>query len=223
MPELKLYSTNSCPFAHRSRLMLYEKGIDFELIEIDLSNKPDWFASVSLYTKVPALEQGDVRIYESAIVNEYIDEVYPTPAMVPADPGRRALARIWVDYCNTRFTSAFGGLLRGTDPTARPEKAEKLLEALRYMEKSGLEKLGSNPYWMGDSISIVDVAFWPWFERFAALTHYREFTIPDDCTRINAWVAAMRERPAVQQAANPPEFFINAYARYAEDTAAAAE
>ena len=92
MSELKLYSSNSCPFAHRSRLMLYEKGVDFELIEIDLSNKPDWFASVSLYTKVPALEQGDVKIYESAIVNEYIDEVYPTPAMVPADPGRRALA-----------------------------------------------------------------------------------------------------------------------------------
>ena len=73
MSELKLYSSNSCPFAHRSRLMLYEKGINFELIEIDLKNKPDWFASVSLYTKVPALEQGDVRIYESAIVNEYID------------------------------------------------------------------------------------------------------------------------------------------------------
>ena len=223
MPELKLYSSNSCPFAHRSRLMLYEKGIDFWSIEIDLSNKPDWFASVSLYTKVPALEQGDIRIFESAIVNEYVDEVYPTPAMVPADPGRRALARIWVDYCNTRFTSAFGGLLREADPSARPEKAEKLLEALRYMETSGLEKLGANPYWLGDSISIVDVAFWPWFERFAAMTHYRGFTIPDDCTRLNAWVAAMRERPAVQKAANPPEFFINAYARYAEDTVAAAE
>lgn len=223
MSELKLYSSNSCPFAHRSRLMLYEKGVDFELIEIDLKNKPDWFASVSLYTKVPALEQGDVKIYESAIVNEYIDEVYPTPSMVPVDPGRRALARIWVDYCNTRFTSAFGGLLRETDPSARPEKATKLVEALRYIETSGLEKLGSNPYWLGDTISVVDVAFWPWFERFAALTHYRGLTIPDDCPRLNAWVAAMRERQAVHQAANPPEFFINAYSRYAEDTAAAAE
>ena len=76
---------------------------------------------------------------------------------------------------------------------------------------------------MGDSISIVDVAFWPWFERFVAMTQYRGVTIPDDCTRLNAWVATMHERPAVKQAANPPEFFINSYARYADDKAAAAE
>ena len=223
MAKLKIYSSKSCPWAHRSRLMLCEKGIDFELVEVDLSNKPDWFVGVSPYTKVPAIVHDDDNVWESAIVNEYIDEVFPEPAMVPNEPGRRALARIWVDYSASRFVSAFGAVLRETDASARPEKVEKFQETLRYMEKEGLAKLGANPYWMGDSISIVDVAFWPWFERFVAMTHYRGVTIPDDCTRLNAWVAAMRERPAVKQAANPPEFFINSYARYADDKAAAAE
>ena len=223
MAKLKIYSSKSCPWAHRSRLMLCEKGIDFELIAVDLSNKPDWFVGVSPYTKVPAIVHGDDNVWESAIVNEYIDEVFPEPAMVPKEPGRRALARTWVDYSASRFVSAFGAVLRDADLSSRPEKVEKFKETLRYMEKEGLAKLGANPYWMGDSISIVDVAFWPWFERFVAMTHYRGVTIPDDCTRLNAWVAAMRERPAVKQAANPPEFFINSYARYADDKAAAAE
>ncbi len=223
MGKLKIYSSKSCPWAHRSRLMLCEKGIDFELIEVDLSNKPDWFVSVSPYTKVPTVVHGDDTVWESAIVNEYIDEVFPEPAMVPSEPGRRALARTWVDYSASRFVSAFGAVFRETDLSARSEKVEKFLETLRYMEKEGLAKLGANPYWMGDSISIVDVAFWPWFERFVAMTEYRGVTIPDDCPRLNAWVAAMRERPAVKQAANPPEFFLNSYARYADDKAAAAE
>jgi glutathione S-transferase len=203
--------------------MLCEKGVDFELIEVDLSNKPDWFVSVSPYTKVPTVVHGDDTVWESAIVNEYIDEVFPEPAMVPSEPGRRALARTWVDYSASRFVSAFGAVFRETDLSARLEKVEKFLETLRYMENEGLAKLGANPYWMGDSVSIVDVAFWPWFERFVAMTEYRGVTIPDDCPRLNAWIAAMRERPAVKRAANPPEFFLNSYARYADDKAAAAE
>ena len=150
MLELKLYSSNSCPFAHRSRLMLYEKGVEFELIEVDLSDKPKWFVKVSPYTKVPVLKKNDLVIWESTVINEYIDETYTAPAMIPDDAGHRALARIWVDYCNTRFVSAFGGLLRENDSSVWPEKRETLLKILRYIEKEGLAKLGANPYWMGD-------------------------------------------------------------------------
>lgn len=214
MSILKMYSSNSCPFAHRSRLMLYEKGVEFELIEIDLSNKPDWFVDVSPYTKVPALVHGDLKVWESAVVNEYIDEVFSVPAMIPKDPGRRALARIWVDYCNSRFVPAFGAALRETVESAKSDKCEKLIDILRYIENEGLKRLQAKPYWMGESIGIVDIAFWPWFERFAALTYYRGVSLPDDCIRLNAWVTEMRERPAVKKAANSPEFFINAFSRY---------
>ena len=93
MAELRLFSARACPFAHRTRLVLAEKGLDFELVEIDLKNKPEWFSTVSSYGKVPALEHQGRRFVESAIVNEYLDEAFPEPALLPKAPWARALAR----------------------------------------------------------------------------------------------------------------------------------
>jgi glutathione S-transferase len=66
---------------------------------------------VSGYGKVPALEHGETRIWESAVIKEYLDEVFPGPALLPKAPRDRATARIWIDYANTRFAPAFGKLL----------------------------------------------------------------------------------------------------------------
>ncbi len=76
---------------------MLEKGIDFTPIEIDLQKKPDGFTQISRYGKVPAIKHGDVEIYESAIINEYLDEVFPEPPLLPKDPGAKAIARIWID------------------------------------------------------------------------------------------------------------------------------
>ena len=89
-PRIELFSARVCPYAHRSRLVLMEKGIDFELTEIDLRNKPQRFLEVSAYGKVPALVRDGLAIYESAIINEYLEEVFPEPPLMPRDPGERA-------------------------------------------------------------------------------------------------------------------------------------
>src|ERR1700755_1794399 len=113
MTAIRLFSARACPFAHRTRLVLSHKRVPFELVEIDLQNKPAWFdRSVSGYGKVPAIEHGDVRIWESAVINEYLDEVFPEPRLLPSVPADRAAARIWIDYANTRFAPAVGKLLR---------------------------------------------------------------------------------------------------------------
>jgi glutathione S-transferase len=85
MAEIKLYSAVVCPYAHRTRLVLQEKGIDFDLIEIDLQNRPEGFTKVSPYGKVPAITHNDERVWESAIINEYLDEVFPNPPLLPSD------------------------------------------------------------------------------------------------------------------------------------------
>src|SRR5262245_9877371 len=103
MSNLVLYSARACPYAHRTRLVLAEKGLSFELVEIDLANKPAWFNSVSLYGKVPALEHDGQRIVESAVINEYVDETFPEPPLLPRLPAPRAIARIWIDFANTRL------------------------------------------------------------------------------------------------------------------------
>ena len=92
MSEITIYSAVVCPFAHRSRLVLLEKGIDFELVEIDLQNKPANFTEISPYSKVPVIKHGNERVWESAIINEYLDETFPEPSLLPKDAISRAQA-----------------------------------------------------------------------------------------------------------------------------------
>ena len=115
MSNIQLYYTKGSTFSQRTRAVLLEKGIDFTPIEIDLQHKPEGFTDISRYGKVPALKHGDVELYESTIINEYLEEVFPEPALLPHDSAKKAVARIWIDYANTRLAPAFGKLLRGKD------------------------------------------------------------------------------------------------------------
>lgn len=216
MTTLNIYSAKACPFAHRTRLVLLEKGIDFTLTEIDLQNKPDWFTQVSRYGKVPAIKHGDNEIYESAIINEYLEEVFPEPPLLPRDPGKRAIARIWIDYANTRFVSAFSKLLRGKDAQEQEQGRQELHESLLYIEREGLGKLSHDGlYWFGDTLSLVDLTFYPWFERFPTLQHLRQFTLPPEATHLQKWWDAVRQRASVQAIENPVSFYLERYARFA--------
>lgn len=157
---VEIYSASVCPFAHRTRLTLLEKGVEFTLTEIDLEHKPEWFSELSPYEKVPVIKNGEDRVWESAIINEYLNEVFPDPPLLPKDPGDRALARIWVDFANTKFVNAFYKMLLDQDPEVQQKWKQKFLEHLQFMEREGIGKLGNGgPYWLGDTISLVDVTF----------------------------------------------------------------
>lgn len=220
MTQIELYSANVCPYAHRTRLALLEKGVDFTVNEIDLNNKPDWFTQVSPYSKVPVIKYGDDRIWESSIINEYIEEVFPQPFLMPQKPGQKATARIWIDFANTKFNNTFYKLLLNQEPEKQQKWAQELLNHLLFMEQEGLGKLGGNgPYWLGESVSLVDLTFYPWFERWVVLEHYRNLSLPAECTRLKRWQEAMQQRDCVKAIANPAELYIKEYEKYANNTA----
>jgi glutaredoxin len=87
---MNLYSGTTCPFSHRCRIVLYEKGMDFQVIDVDLFNKPEDIAIINPYNRVPVLVERDLILYEPNIINEYIDERFPHPQLMPADPIMRA-------------------------------------------------------------------------------------------------------------------------------------
>jgi glutathione S-transferase len=216
MADVQIYSAVVCPYAHRSRLTLLEKGIEFDLIEIDLQNKPEGFTKISPYGKVPALKHGDERVWESAIINEYLDEVFPNPPLLPSNPIVKAQARIWIDFANTRFVPAFGKLLRNPDAQQQEEAAKELYNHLEFIENEGLGKLsGEGPYWLGEFISLVDLTFYPWFERLPALEDIRNFHLPSKFTRVQRWWDAVSQRDSVKAIANTKEFYLERYARFA--------
>jgi glutathione S-transferase len=219
MADLHFITAEVCPYAQRTHLALREKGLDYEHTEVDLKNKPAWFEEVSPYSKVPVLKSGDQVVYESTIINEFIEDSFPEPSMMPSDPLRRAQARIWIDYSNTRFIDAFYDLLSAKDADAQAELAAKLTGCMEYMEDAGLAAMGSDPYWLGANVSLVDVAFWPFFERLPALTHYRGVGIPERCTRLKAWAEAMEARDSVQSTMHQADYYINSMSRYAQAAA----
>ena len=217
MSDIILYSARVCPFCHRNRLALLEKGLNYKLIEIDLNDKPEWFQEISPFGTVPALVNGALHIWESSIINEYLEEIRPNPALLPLDPGQRARARIWIDFANIRFIPAFYKLLSEKDPEKRPSRADKLMTFLEIMEKEGIGRMGAGgSYWLGQHLSLVDLAIYPWFERWPVLEHYRSVFSLEKFPQLNHWVAIMKRRPSVRECKENEDYYIREYRGYAE-------
>ncbi len=216
MAVIELITSEVCPFAQRAHMALIEKGLNFTVREVDLANKPAWFEEVSPYSKVPVVKIADEVVWESAIVNEFIDERFPETPLMPDSPWLRAQARIWIDYCNTHWVGDFYDLLSATEPKRQDELREKVMQDLAYMEREGMAALSDGPYWLGSSVSLVDLAVWPFFERFGMLSHYRKVTIPEDCPRILGWCEAMAGRRSVRETMHDASWYIERYRKYAQ-------
>ncbi len=216
MAAIELITAAVCPYAQRTHMTLIEKGLDFERREVDLADKPAWFEEISPRSKVPVVKIGDEVVWESAIVNEFLDERFPEPPLMPRAPFRRALARIWIDHCDARFVGDNHDLLFEKDQARRDELRARVAANLRYIETEGMAKLSDGPYWLGEALSLVDLAYYPFFERMAALRHYRGVEIPDDCARIRAWLALMAERESTGATMNGDAYYIERYAKLAD-------
>ena len=154
MSDLVLYDSIDSPYAHRVRLVLAHKNVAHRRVSIDVTQPPPWFRGLSPYGKVPALTTSNgLTLYESAIINEYLDEVFPDPLLMPPNPGLRAQVRIWTDYCDRHLAVAHFRLLLGKGTEAQ------LNDVLRFMETHGL----IGPFWLGPSPSLVDLNCYPFF------------------------------------------------------------
>ena len=193
-------------------MVLIEKNLPFELVEIDVYNKPDWFSSISPYGKVPVLSHEGNTIYESAIINEYLDEVFPDIPLMPDHHFQRAKARIWIDYCSNRYLPACSQLMRDRN---NPQEQEKNLANLReiflYMERECFEKNNGGKFWMGENITLVDLHYAPFFERFGAYENLFGAQWPEECKNIRFWWSTMQERKSYQDTFLPLASHIETY------------
>jgi len=184
---ITLYSARVCPYALTTRVVLREKGLAFEHIEIDLKNKPPDFLAVSRYGKVPAVIDGGVEIYESAIINEYLDERYPEPPLMPSTAAERAYARLWIDFALTQMMPASARIAFGKDDA---DKQAARMEFESHCARLGAELDARAPWFLGERYTLVDVTCAPFFPRLA---RYAGLAIPE---RLVAWWHRISERPA---------------------------
>jgi len=197
---MELYSGTTCPFSQRCRFVLFEKGMDFELRDVDLYNKPEDIAVMNPYGQVPILVERDLVLYESNIINEYIDERFPHPQLMPADPVMRARARLFLFNFEKELFVHVGTL------EARESRAdEKALEQARQQIRDRLSQLApiflKNKFMLGEEFSMLDVAIAPLLWR---LDHYG-IELPKNAAPLQKYAERIFSRPAYIEALTPSE------------------
>jgi glutathione S-transferase len=132
------------------------------------------------------LVDGDAVVYESAIIDEYLEEQYPEVPLMPKDPLARARVRIWIDYCNTRVQRAAGYI-------AHNHKVEESGKELRTYLENLNRQMQAREY-IADNYSLADITYIPFFVR----RERYKVSIGDDLPHVKAWMERLLERPAVR-------------------------
>jgi len=196
---MKLYSYPDCPYCQKVRVVLAEKDLSYEVVPVDLrknEQKTAEFLRLNPYGKVPVLEDEEIVIYESTIINEYLEDEYPLPALMPEDSAGRARIRMLEDYGDNIFLPQTSQVLA---ELARPESERDSDKLGRY--KAGIVRslewlyssLEGREYLVSD-FSMADVAFVPGILILANMG----IEVNPGWKNLAAWIGRLRQRPSIQ-------------------------
>ncbi|MBC7779224.1 MAG: glutathione S-transferase N-terminal domain-containing protein [Proteobacteria bacterium] len=193
---MTLYSGTTCPFSQRCRIVLYEKGMDFQITDVDLFNKPEDLAVMNPYNRVPVLVERDLVLYESNIINEYIDDRFPHPQLMPADPVMRARARLFLYRFENELFCHVDTLEKGN-----PKTVDKARQIIRDNLTVIAPVFAKQKYMLGEEFSMLDVAIAPLLWR---LEHYG-IELPRQAAPLAKYAERLFSRPAFIDAMTPSE------------------
>ena len=193
---MTLYSGTTCPFSQRCRIVLFEKGMDFEVVDVDLDNKPEDLVIMNPYNRTPVLVERDLALFESNIINEYIDDRFPHPQLMPADPVMRARARLFLFRFENELFYHVDALEQGT--TKQADKARSFIKEnlMRMAPVFSRQK-----YMLGDECSMLDVAIAPLLWR---LERY-DIVLPKGAVALMKYAERLFSRPSYIESLTPAE------------------
>lgn len=197
MPDYKLVSFNLCPFVQRSVIALREKGVPYDVVYIDLADKPDWFLEISPFGKVPLLEVDGTVLFESAVINEFLEET-TEPRLHPTDPLRRAHNRAWIEFGSALLVDGYK-MQSAKDEASCRDHAEQARQKLAKLEKEVHGK-----YFNGDDFSLVDAAIAPALQRLQwSMDIAPSLALWESVPKVAAWKDALLDRPSVKKSIVP--------------------
>ena len=194
----KLISFKLCPFVQRAVIVLEHKMIEHDIEYIDLANPPAWFVALSPLKKVPVLLVGDNVIFESTVINEYLDEAYPNQ-LHPRDMIVRAKNRSWIEFGNECMWHVFHLSVKETQEEFN-ETRDELLNKFDQIEKVLID----TPFFNGDAFSLVDASYAPFFRYLEYLNELRPgmFSVSRH-PKINAWKNNLLKLDTVKKSCVP--------------------
>ncbi len=195
---MTLYSGITCPFSQRCRFVLYEKGMDFEIKDVDIFNKPEDLAVMNPYNQVPVLVERDLILYESNIINEYIDERFPHPQLMPGDPVMRGRGRLVLHRMEKELFSLVQILENAESTNKEQAKArEAICNGLTLLAPA----FSKNKYILGDEFSMIDVALSPLLWRL----DYYDIKLGKTAAPLLKYAERIFQREAFIEALTPAE------------------
>ncbi len=200
---MKLYDFPLSPRVRKVRIVLAEKGLQYEKVSIDITKgeqKTSEYLAINPYGKVPALQDDGTTVYESTLIMEYLNDAYPEPTLLPSDSGQRARARVLMHYGDNPYESAVATLagelllkpMQGG--TADLEAVDTAAADLNACFDHIANELGSNDYLLGSKFTMADIPYVSWAILFPML----KVEIPRP--KLEAWLSRLKERPSVQAA-----------------------
>ena len=195
---MTLYSGITCPFSQRCRCVLYEKGMDFEIKDVDIFNKPEDLAVMNPYNQVPVLVERDLILHESNIINEYIDERFPHPQLMPGDPVMRGRGRLVLFRMEKELFNYVHVL---ENPNATNKEQAKAREAIGNGLTMLAPAFAKSKYILGEDFSMIDVALSPLLWR---LDHY-DIKLGKSAAPLLKYAERIFQREAFIEALTPAE------------------
>jgi glutathione S-transferase len=194
---IKLYTFPLSTNSRKVRIALLEKGLEFERINVDLAKreqKNPEYLKIHPFGQVPALDDEGFIVYDSTIINEYLEDEYPYPPLMPEDSEGRARARLMEDFRDTRFNPPFVKLIYEMRKPEAERDANILAAASGEINQcfERIEKELQGKEYLAGTFSLADIAFMANFDLL------ERFQIPVDSKYSNAsaWIARLKARPS---------------------------
>ena len=189
---IRLISFKTCPFVQRAVITLKHKKIDFDITYIDLANPPGWFLEISPLQKVPVLKVDDEILFESAVINEYLDEI-TGGELQPRDPLARAKNRAWIEFASDMLGNLYR-MKMSKDKERYDKYRDRLVGQLQRVEK----RLGDGPWFNGEDFSLADTAFAPLFRQNSVAGGKLSVIDPESMPKVSAWAERLLALPEVR-------------------------
>lgn len=188
---MTLYSGANDPYSHRARIVLAEKGVTFDLYEIDVDAQVEALIEINPYNTVPTLVDRDLVLYESEIIMEYLDERFPHPPLMPVYPVARARSRLMLHRVNRDWYTLMNKiLLNNADPAVVEENRKVLKESIISVAPMFKEM----PFFLSEEFSLVDCAIAPMLWRLKSM----QITLPPDAKAVLEYSKRLFGREAFQ-------------------------
>ena len=198
MSMIKLYTFPPSTNSRKVRIALLEKGLEFERVNVDLSKreqKNPEYLKIHPFGQIPALDDEGFVIYDSTVINEYLEDEYPYPPLMPSDSEGRARARLMEDFRDTHFNPYFVHIIQETRKPEGERDEQRIQNAKTEITK-GLDRIESelqDREYLAGPFSLADVAF------MSNLELLDRFSIPVDANKYKrtvAWIDRLKARPS---------------------------